>query len=245
MEEEWRDIPNFEGRYQVSNYGNVRSLLNSHGGKLAEPLIRKLSITQKGYYYLSVSNGDKHYALRVHKAVALAFIPNPNNLPCINHKDENKLNNRVDNLEWCTHKYNSNYGTNIQRTREKLLGRKFTLERRAKMSHTLLTQYELHPERRDKVSRSMSLYYSDKDNRQEITERNKRVHNRPVLCVETGQVFPSLQSAAKHIGVAYPNISSCCRHQHYTSGGFHWRYVNSERYTSNKVNDILSSAVNE
>lgn len=103
MEEVWKDIPGFEGLYQVSNTGKVKSLRKS--------IIMRPSIT-RGYEYINLrySNGEDK-STPVHRLVALAFIPNPHNYKCVNHKDENKLNNNVDNLEWCTLAYNFNYGT--------------------------------------------------------------------------------------------------------------------------------------
>lgn len=101
MREVWKDIVGFEGYYQVSNYGNIR---NAKTLKL-----RKLQLWDGRYYGISLIKNYKRYAFRVHRLVAEAFIPNPNNLPEVNHKDENKLNNHVDNLEWCDHVYNNTY----------------------------------------------------------------------------------------------------------------------------------------
>lgn len=115
--EEWRDIPGYEGIYQVSNLGRVRSLDRKvHHWKGGFSLIKGRILTPnkqntKGYYRVKLDN--KYRA--VHRLVAMAFIPNPDNLPQVNHKDENKLNNNVNNLEWCDNKYNTNYGTSIQR----------------------------------------------------------------------------------------------------------------------------------
>lgn len=107
----WKDITGYEGLYQISNYGDVKSFHNYGNQK---ERIMKLCI-KKGYYEVGLrKNGIKKYYL-VHKLVANAFIPNPNNLPCINHKDENKLNNNVNNLEWCTYAYNNSYGDRLKR----------------------------------------------------------------------------------------------------------------------------------
>lgn len=106
--EEWRAVPGYENNYMVSNMGRVKNIKLNH-------ILKPVKVIG-GYYRvdLSVNNNPKHF--RVHKLVALAFLPNPKNLPSINHKDENKANNSVDNLEWCTHKYNSNYGTAKERS---------------------------------------------------------------------------------------------------------------------------------
>ncbi len=113
MTEEWRDIKGFEGVYQVSNFGNVKRIAPSRRHP-TEHIMKKHDC---GKGYLSVSllyNGKKKY-MKIHRAVAEAFIPNPNKYPEVNHKDENPSNNCVDNLEWCTHLYNSQYGTRGER----------------------------------------------------------------------------------------------------------------------------------
>lgn len=121
--EEWRDIAGYEGLYQVSNLGNVKSLGN---GKARNPNwckehILKNQLTRYGYLKVPLSKNGKVKNYLVHRLVGKVFIPNPDNLPQVNHKDECKTNNCVDNLEWCTPKYNLNYGTCQQRAHEKQL----------------------------------------------------------------------------------------------------------------------------
>lgn len=116
--ESWEQINGFKN-YEISSYGRVRSIqriVNTwYGKRKVNSKILKTQIN-KGYEYVSIrDNANKLCSKKVHRLVADAFIPNPNNLPCINHKDENKLNNRVDNLEWCTVNYNINYGSRITR----------------------------------------------------------------------------------------------------------------------------------
>ena len=125
-DEIWIDIKDFEGLYQVSSFGRVRSLdryvkmFNRWGQQILvfkKGVIIRPCLT-RGYKVVLLSDRSrqqKYYPKRVNRLVAEAFIPNPNNLPQVNHKDENKLNNRVDNLEWCTVEYNNNYGTKNQR----------------------------------------------------------------------------------------------------------------------------------
>ena len=113
---EWKDIDGYEGLYQVSNLGRVKSLdrymNNKHGTKTLKKgriLINSL-VKRTGYLRVSLSKNGNFISKRVHQLVAIAFIPNPNCYNQINHKDENKQNNCVDNLEWCNSKYNNNYG---------------------------------------------------------------------------------------------------------------------------------------
>ena len=105
MKEIWKDIKGYEGLYQVNNYGKIKSLYNYRGkGNILKSRIKK------DYYTIGLRKNNKRKWYSIHRLVAQAFIPNPNNLPVVNHKDENKLNNNVDNLEWCTVAYNNNYG---------------------------------------------------------------------------------------------------------------------------------------
>lgn len=101
--EEWKDIPQYEGLYQVSNLGNAKSLdrLAKNRAKLKGKSI-KLNADKFGYLRFTVTKGNKSKTLRIHRLVGILFIPNPLNLPAINHKDGVKSNNSKDNLEWCT-----------------------------------------------------------------------------------------------------------------------------------------------
>lgn len=116
----WKDIEGYEGLYQVSNFGRVKSLerimYDDKGYK--HPVKEKIIVgskNHKGYLYVNLMKNSKVLRKAVHRLVAQAFISNPNNFPCVNHKDENKINNVVGNLEWVTYKENTNYGTGIER----------------------------------------------------------------------------------------------------------------------------------
>lgn len=119
--ETWKDINGFEGLYQVSNLGDIKRLktkkIGGKGGYERKQHILSKCNT-KGYLKVDLWKQNKKYCFLVHRLIATAFIPNPNNFPQINHKDEIKDNNSIDNLEWCTDKYNRNYGTAQQRIAE-------------------------------------------------------------------------------------------------------------------------------
>lgn len=128
MEEIWKDIPEWEGFYQASTFGRVRSVdrvlmtQNSHGflsprkhkGKIISP-----NTNNRGYLYLCLCKDNNHHWFdKVHRLIAMTFLPNPNHLSDVNHKDGDKLNNKVDNLEWCSHSENQKHalrtGLNIK-----------------------------------------------------------------------------------------------------------------------------------
>lgn len=120
MEEIWEDIKGYEGLYQVSNLGRVRSLdrvVVYTNGRTQFYKGRILAQTKINSGYFTVALGRNGRYL-VHRLVAEAFIPNPDNLPCINHIDCNKINNTSSNLEFCTYSYNNNYGNHKQLQRE-------------------------------------------------------------------------------------------------------------------------------
>ena len=117
----WKDIEGYEGLYQISNKGRVKSLGNNKNRK---EKILSCKPNNKGYLRVNLYKNGKKKHFSVHRLVAIAFIPNPNNLLEVNHKDENKENNHVKNLEWCTSEYNNNYGTHNERSSISRKGKK-------------------------------------------------------------------------------------------------------------------------
>lgn len=120
MEEIWKDIKGYEGLYQVSNFGRVKSLdrwaeQKNRKSRFIKGVMKKQHINKSGYLTVGLCKDSKGTHYLVHRLVADAFIPNVENLSEVNHKDEVKTNNCVDNLEWCNHYYNSNYGTRTER----------------------------------------------------------------------------------------------------------------------------------
>lgn len=103
-DEIWKDIPEFEGRYQVSNLGLVRSIQDNHGNPRLR--VKATQVSNKGYVYVQLFVKNVQHMVSVHSAVASAFVPNPEGKKTVNHIDGNKQNNRVDNLEWATYSEN-------------------------------------------------------------------------------------------------------------------------------------------
>lgn len=110
IDEIWKPIIGYESRYIISNKGEIKSL------KRNKVLKKEL---RRNYWSIQLYDGNKFKHFSIHRLVGIHFVENPNNLPFINHIDENKLNNNANNLEWCTASYNINYGTCIQRAVEK------------------------------------------------------------------------------------------------------------------------------
>ena len=124
--EVWKRIPGFDN-YTVSNLGNVKSIerTTQHprariGVAIKKEHLLKPFENHKGYLMVKLYNNNKSKSISVHRLVAVAFIDNPLSLPQVNHKDENKQNNCVENLEWCTNDYNIHYGTAIKRKGESI-----------------------------------------------------------------------------------------------------------------------------
>ena len=127
----WKDYKDYEGLYQASNIGRMRSLdrwVSSKNGSMRfiKGRILKLFNNNQGYLHVVLSKNNKVKAYLVHRIIAETFLPNTDNLPCVNHKDEDKTNNSVENLEWCDAKYNSNYGTRNERMSKSLTNNIYT-----------------------------------------------------------------------------------------------------------------------
>lgn len=121
LNEIWKDIKGYEGLYQVSNFGRVRSLNYNHTNTIR---ILVCSVASWGYLNVTLHKNGKQKVFLVHRLVAEAFIPNPNGYKEINHKDEDKTNNLVENLEWCDRFFNINYGNRTELVKNKLTNRK-------------------------------------------------------------------------------------------------------------------------
>jgi hypothetical protein len=109
MKEIWKDIKGYEGIYKISNLSRVKRIYKNVKGDSKDEHILSQKLGKRGYYYVNLSKRQRYKSKTIHRLVAIAFIPNPKNKPTINHKDGNKLNNNIKNLEWATYKENSNH----------------------------------------------------------------------------------------------------------------------------------------
>ena len=156
---EWRDVVGYEGLYEVSNYGDVR---NVRTGRILP------GSTDGEYERVKLSKDHEQHRYGKHRLVAQAFIPNPNNYPIINHKDENKSNNKYDNLEWCTFAYNNTYNSiHINRGLKQRFKPKVTEEVRQKIIESNRTR-TVTEEHKRKTSESLKRYYKVKKEFEEL-----------------------------------------------------------------------------
>lgn len=172
MIEEWRPVIGYEGLYEVSSYGRVRSLDKYDSmNRFLRGRILRLFTDGLGYLRAQLYSNSKRKSFLVHRLVAQAFIPNPDNLPQVNHIDENPSNDNVDNLEWCDGKYNVNYGTRIDRIRDIRL---------KNGTYTGLSKEEYrkkrYQEKKDKINERRREYY--RENREKICERQKEYNHK-------------------------------------------------------------------
>ena len=225
----WKDIRGYEGKYQVSNIGNVRSL--NYRGVKGKVKRLKTECNNCGYILVFLYKECKPKGYSVHRLVAEAFIPNPNNLPQVNHKDENKANNCVWNLEWCTREYNRNYGTCPQRVSDGNKGKTISEEHRRKISevqkgNTNCIGRVLSEETKRKIGEGNKRPKSHKgkpkseEHRRKLSEAKKR----KIRCIETGDVFNSILEASNTYNINKACIQACCKKKYKTAGGYQWEY---------------------
>lgn len=205
----WKDIPNYESKYQVSNTGKVRSLNYKRTGKTK---ILKIREDKNGYTVVTLTKNSKKKTYSVHRLVAQAFIPNPNNLPCINHIDEDKTNNTVWNLEWCTHEYNINYGTHNKKVSKTLKG-KFTGENNP--------FYGKH--HTEDTKKKMSENHAD------FKGKNNPKAKPVLMFTKEGEFikkFNCVADANEYLGKdrRSKNICICARGKYKTAYGYIWKY---------------------
>ena len=189
----WLDVIGTNGRYQVSTKGSIRAINYLKTGKMK--LLSQANVN--GYRMVQIPINGKIRNCLVHRLVAETFLPNPHNLPQVNHKDEDKSNNRVENLEWCSAKYNNEYNGGIDKR--------------------ILTR-SLHNPNNECYVKGMASRITNKSwNREQSV---CQVLNGVVV-----DTFKSTQEAQRVTGIKSSNISECCRNIRKRAGGYEWFYM--------------------
>jgi hypothetical protein len=217
----WKDVIGWEGLYQVSNFGEIRSLdrvVNSRGNnnRILKGRLRKLLITNGRYNSVNLIDKKNGKSTRnsVHRFVAEAFIPNPENKPCVNHIDGNKQNNHVSNLEWCTYAENANHAIETGlKTPHKLTDiQKQKIREKAKHYNQLKSWQKLNKDRMREMALKASLSTAKKIN--QLDENGDFIKQ-----------WNSISEVSKHIGINARRISKYLKQKTYEINGFSWEYA--------------------
>lgn len=198
MEEEiWKDIQGYEGLYAVSNMGHVRSFADTNPINRRNRILKPAFDGKGNYLFVGLHKDGKVKQVYIHRLVAIAFIPNPDNLPQVNHKDECKTNNRADNLEWCTRSYNSRYGH----------GRERMIESRRRNNDT--------KELAEKIKKT-KLLRGTRDAEKAVLQFS--------MSGEFIKRWRSATEAERKLGFCRTNIAKCCKGLYWQANGYIWKY---------------------
>lgn len=213
-----KPVVGYEGYYEVDQFGRVFSVervisVDDNGRKYEKPVSgkqMKQCLKNNGYKSVSLTKGGATKAFYVHRLVAEAFIPNPDNLPMVNHKDEDKTNNFLENLEWCTAQYNNTYGNKAKRQANKIRGIAHSNEHKKKITSSLLKYYETH----------------DSASIGRISEKRKGV-----VGVRNGESvqFQSVKDAAIAVNGSRANITRSCNSKTRKAYGYKWTWAGERK----------------
>lgn len=224
MNIEWK--PTAEtNRYEVNNIGQVRNAKTGH--------ILSLQLDKNGYVRCSLYYNNKTHYRPVHRLVMEAFVPNPNNLPQVNHKDEDKINNCIDNLEWCTNQYNNNYGTRAERQSQSAKGRVGGMQGKHHSEQTKSLMREKNKGNKNPMygknhtEETISLMKAVHTGKHPTEETRAKMSKR-VRCVTTDEIYFGLRAAELATGINHSAISRACRGEYKTAGGLQWEFITTE-----------------
>lgn len=233
-QEIWKDIEGYNGKYRISSYGRVFSVKKG---------VMMKFYNQHGYLRLKLTNNGREKDYAVHRLVAEAFIPNPDNLPFINHKDEDKANNKVENLEWCTAWYNSNYSFAKPVAQYTLQGELVAIYLNARLAskctgiddasitcvvakikgHTAGGYVWKFAENTNIVSVNNPEYYTGLPYRAKYQDTRKKIKQYDLQGNFIAE-YESASAAARAINGYQGSISSACKGYQKSACGYLWRY---------------------
>lgn len=246
-EEIWKDIDGYKGYYQVSNLGRVRSLdryieyiyndmvvTRKQRGRIRQP-----AINHQGYLQLSLLKNGVSTTFKVHRLVAKAFLPNPDNLTEINHINENKQDNHINNLEWCSRQYNCIYGTAPKRralacskaieqidmdTNEVVAVFASASEASRKLGFTRVGIQRCCVKRQISCQGYYWRFLGDTTSPKKHMQGGKAIDMLDKNTLKTLASFNSMSEAMRCTGVDVATISRCCHGTQKTAGGYVWKF---------------------
>lgn len=245
----WKPVKGYEGLYEVSNLGRVKSLervVNSHPAGCKRTLPEKIRIghinKKLGYVMIGLSVNNVSEQVYIHRLVAEAFIPNPNNLPMINHKDEDKTNNSLENLEWCTAKYNMSYSNVFGQAKNK----NSKPVRQYDYDGNLIKEYASSNEAARAIGiegyciayccqgrigsvKGFLWKYADDDY---IKKTHTRARSRRIAQMDKQgnvlKIWPSQKAAAAGTCSHASIIGGCCNGRRRSTNGYRWKYYDEK-----------------
>ena len=251
MIEVWKDIEGFEGLYQVSNTGKVRGLERvSLDNRHLPDRILTGSVYSGGYVVVKIRYNGRYKRYLVHRLVAKHFIPNPKGLPMVNHKDENKTNNCVDNLEWCDALYNCRYGTAVERSRKTFVKNNSKKVMQFTLDGKFLKEYDCIADaakatgtkqseiccccrmKESSVSSGGYMWRYSKDCPEKIIPKYNikpsSLEQKVAQFSAEGKFiaeFKSIADAVRTTKARHSSIYACCVGRYKTANGYIWKYV--------------------
>jgi hypothetical protein len=219
-EEIWKPVFGYENIYEVSNLGNVRTIehYTKHGRskmKVLGKLLKKQCDKQNRYLYVSLCKNGKRQKCSVHRLVAQAFIPNPENKRCVDHIDGSRDNNCEYNLRWCSHKENMNFPI---------------AKERLSISHKGII-----PTEETKRKRYQTWVKNGKPLHRPLNNKKSKAVEQVDMEGSVVSVFPSMKEVERKLGYSASRICDCCKGKQKTSYGYRWRYkTNIVKLNKNK-----------
>lgn len=229
----WVDIRGYEGKYQVSNLGQVRSLSY---GRSKNIKIRKLTNNGNGYMKIGLWKNNKGKEIYIHRLVAQAFIPNPDDKPEVDHINTIKSNNRLWNLKWVSYSENNNNLLTLRHMSDAKKGKPLSEEHKRRIGESGKKKWQ-NEEYRNKMTGENHWNYGkhhSEETKQKMRDNHadlkgsKHSKAKKIYCIELNKSWDSITECAEELGLNRANIISCCKGRQKTVKGYHFKYSNEQ-----------------